>query len=243
MSLLFSTLSGFVIAFFSRSKRLNFLAAVTVHSDFWAQENKICHCFHFLLSTAVKWQGKYINLDLQFFLWNCDGLTITDHLELLKGSIQFSHSVMSNSLWPHRPQFSRLPCPTPSPRACWNSCPLSPWCHPTISSSVVPFSSHLQSFPASGSFSMSWLFVPGSQSTEASALESVPPKNIDDWFPSGLTGWISLLSKGLSRVFSNTTVQKHQFFSTQLSLWSNFQIHTWLLEKSLLCLDGPLSAK
>ena len=130
--------------------------------------------------------------------------------------LSFSHSVMSNSLQPHRLQHSKLPCPAPSPGACWNSCALSPWCHPTISSSVVPFPSHLQSFPASGSFPVSWLFVPGSQSAEASALESVPPKNIEDSFPSRLTDWISLLSKGLWRVFSNTTVQKHQFLGAQL---------------------------
>ena len=112
-----------------------------------------------------------------------------------------------------------------------NSCPLSCWCHPTISSSIVPFSSCLQSFPASGCFPMSWLFTTGGQSIGASASASVLPMNIQDWFPLGLTGWISLQSKGLSRVFSNTTAQKHQFFGAQLSLWSNSHIHTWLLEK------------
>ena len=108
---------------------------------------------------------------------------------------------------------------------------MSIWCHPTISSSIVPFSSCLQSFPASGSFPMSQFFTSGGQSIGASASASVPPMNIQDWFSLGWTGWISLLSKGLSRVFSNTTVQKHQFFSTQLSLWSNSHIHTWLLGK------------
>ena len=111
----------------------------------------------------------------------------------------------------------------PSPRACSNSCPLNQWCHPTISSSVIPFSSCLQSFPTSGSFAVSQFFASGGQSIEASALASVLPKNIQDWFPLGLTGLISLLSKGLSRVFSRTMVQKHQFFSTQLSLWSSSQ--------------------
>ena len=117
-----------------------------------------------------------------------------------------------------------------TPRAYSNSCPLSQWCHPTISSSVIPFS-HLQSFPASGSFPMSQFFASGGQSIRASASASVLPMNIRDWFPLGLTVWISLQSKGLSRVFFNTTVQKHQFFGTQLSLWSNSDIHTWLLEK------------
>ena len=120
-----------------------------------------------------------------------------------------------------------------------NSCPLSWWCHPTISSSVVPFSSCLQYFPASGSFPRSQLFTSGGQSFGDLASKSVIPMNILDWFPLGLTGWISLQSKGFSRVFSNTTVQKYQFFGTQLSLESNSQIHMWLLEKTLLWLDGP----
>ena len=133
-------------------------------------------------------------------------------------SVQFSRSVVSDSLWPHGLQHARLPCPSPIPRAYSNSCPLCWWCHPTISSSVVPFSSHLQSFPASGSFPMSQFFVSGGQSIGVSTSASVLPMNIQDWFPLGWTGWISLQSKGLSRVFSNTTVQNHQFFSIQLSL-------------------------
>ena len=122
---------------------------------------------------------------------------------------------MSNSLWPHGLQHTRLPCPSAAPRAYSKSCPSSQWCHPTISSSVVPFTSHLQSFPASGSFPRSQLFASGGQSTGASASASVLPMNIQDWFPLGWTGWISLQSKGLSRVFSNTKVQKHQFFSAR----------------------------
>ena len=125
----------------------------------------------------------------------------------------------------------RLSCPSLSPRACSNSCPLSQWCHPTISSSVILFSSCLWSFPASGSFPMSQFFTSGGQSIVVSASASVLPMNTQDWFPLGWTGWISLQAKGLSRVFSNTTVQKHQFFSAPLSLWSNSHIHTWLLEK------------
>ena len=119
-----------------------------------------------------------------------------------------------------------------SSQSCSNSCPSSRWCHPTISSSVIHFSSCLQSFPASGSFTVSQFFISGGQSFVVSASISVLPMNIWDWFPLGWTGLISLQSKGHSRVFSNTMVQKHQFFSTQLSLWSNSHIHTWLLEKS-----------
>ena len=130
-------------------------------------------------------------------------------------SVQFSGSVVSNSSQPHGLQHSRLPCPSITPRVYSDSCPLSRWCHPTIWSSVVPFSSCLQSFPASGFFPMSQFFASSGQSIRVSA--SVFPMNIQDWFPLGWTGWISLLSKGLSRVFSNTTVQKHQFFSVQLS--------------------------
>ena len=133
-------------------------------------------------------------------------------------SVQFNCSVMSDSLQPHGLQHARLPCPSPTPGACSNSCQLSWWCHPTISSSVTPFSSCLQSFPASGSFLMSLLFTSGGQTTGVSASASVLLMNIQDWFPLGWTGWISLLSKGLSRVFSNTTIQKHQLFSAQLSL-------------------------
>ena len=133
-------------------------------------------------------------------------------------SVQFSRSVMSYSLWPHEPQHVRPPCPSPTSRVYPNSCRLSWWCHPTTSSSVVLFSSCPQSFPASGSFPMSQLFASGGQSIGVSASTSVLPMNIQDWFPLGWTGGISLQSKGLSRVFSNTTVQKHQFLSTQLSL-------------------------
>ena len=146
---------------------------------------------------------------------------------ILVCSVQFGRSVVSDSLWPH----GLPPCLSPISRVYPNSCPLSQWCHPTISSSVIPFSSHLQSFPASGSFPMSPFFASGGQSIGVSASASLLPMNIQDWFPSGWTGWISLQSKGLSRVFSNTTVPKHQFFSIQLSLWSNSHIHIWQLEK------------
>ena len=143
---------------------------------------------------------------------------------------------MSDSLQPHEPQHARLPCPSPAPRVHPNTCPLSQWCHLTISSSVIPFSSHLQSFPASGSFQRSQLFTLGGQSIGVSASTSVLPMSTQDWSPLGWTGWISLQSKGLSRVFSNTIVQKHQFFCAQLSLWFNSHIHTWPLEK-----PGPWS--
>ena len=132
-------------------------------------------------------------------------------------SVHFSHSVMSNSLWPHELQHTRPPCPSPTPGIHPNSCPLSRWCHPAISSSVIPFSSCSQSLPASESFPMSQLFAWGGQSTGVSASASVLPKNTQDWSPLEWTGWISLQSTGLSRVFSNTTVQKHHFFSAQIS--------------------------
>ena len=138
------------------------------------------------------------------------------HTHTMEYSVQFSHSVVSNSSWSHGLRYTRLPCPSPTPRAYSNSCPSSRWCHRTISSSVVPFSCLL--LPASGSLQMSQLFASGGQSIGVSASASVLPMNIQDWFPLGWTDWISLQSKGLSRVFSNTTVQKHRFFSAQLSL-------------------------
>ena len=131
---------------------------------------------------------------------------------------EFSCSVVSDSLWPHEPQHTKPPCPSPTPGVHPNPCPLSPWCHPTISSAVIPFSSCPQSFPALGSFQRSQLFASGGQSIGVSASASVLPMNTQDWSPLGWTGWISLQSRGLSRVFSSTTVQKHQFFGAQLSL-------------------------
>ena len=148
-----------------------------------------------------------------------------------KSSVQFSRSVMSNSLWPHESQHARPPCPSPTPGVHPDSRPSSGWCHPAISSSVVPFSSCPQSLPASESFPMSQLFAWGGLSNGASALASFLPKKSQGWSPSEWTGWISLQSKGLSRVFFNTTVQKYQFFGTQLSSLSNSHIHTWPLEK------------
>ena len=144
---------------------------------------------------------------------------------------QTSCSVVPNSLRPHELQHARCPCPSLSPRVCSDSCLLSQWCHPAISSSATPFSSCPQSCPASGSFPMSQLFTSGGQSIRASASASVLPMNIQGWFSLGLTGLISLQSKGLSRVFSSTTAQKHQFFSTQPSLWSSSHICRWLLGK------------
>ena len=143
-------------------------------------------------------------------------------------SVQFSHSVVSDSLQPHESQHTRPPGPSPTPRVYPNPYPSSQWCHPAISSSVIPFSSCPQ---ALGSFPMSQLVAWGSQSIGVSASTSVLPMNTQDWSPLGWTGWIFLQSKGLSRVFSNTRVQKHQFFSAQLSSQSNSHIHTWLLEK------------
>ena len=146
-------------------------------------------------------------------------------------SDQISHSVMSDSFQPHELQHARPPCPSPNPRVHSDSCPLNQWCHPAISSSIVPFSSYPQSLSASESFPMSQHFAWGGQSTGVSALASFLPKKSQGWYPSEWTGWISLQSKGLSRVFSNTTVQKHQFFGAQLSSQSNSYIHTWPLER------------
>ena len=178
------------------------------------------------------WKGGVINTKwgIYYPLANDTGVLIMPTWVICT-SVQFSHSVMSDSLRPHESQHARPPCPSPTPGVHPNSCPSSWWCHPAISSSVVPFSSCPQSLPASESFPKSQLFAWGGQSIGVSALPSVLPKNTQGWSPLEWTGWISLQSKGLSRVFSNTIVQKHQFFSVQVSSQSNFHIHTWLLEK------------
>jgi len=164
----------------------------------------------------------YIILCFFFFLILCKSsiifLYFGDNFTLWKCFSQFSHSVVSNSLWLHESHHARRPCLSATPRVYPNSCPSSWWCHPAISSSVIPFSSCPQSFPASESFPMSQLLAWGGQSIEVSASSSLPPKNTQDWSPLEWTGWIALQSKPLSRVFSNTTFQKHQFFSSQLSL-------------------------
>ena len=170
------------------------------------------------------------------FLGSGKNMNLLNKISLFLGMfwVQFSSvAQFCLTLRHHGLQQARLPCPSPTPIACSNSCPLNWCCHPTISSSIVPFSSHLQSFPASGSFPISQFFESGGQRIGVSASTSVLWMNIQDWFPLGLTGWISLLSKGLSKVFSNTTVQKHRFLSTQLSLWSNSHNHIWLLKKNL----------
>ena len=170
------------------------------------------------------WHYKYLSI-FHFNIKECPTflcLTCTNFVVV--------HSVVSDSLRPNGLSTPGFPL-SPSPSACSNSCSLSQWCHPTISSFVVHFSSCFQCFPASGSFLMSRLFTSGSQSIGASASTSVPPMNIQGWFPLGLAGLISLFSKGLSRILSSTTVWKYQFFSAQPSLWPNFHIHTWLLEK------------
>ena len=159
------------------------------------------------------------------------GVTGKFDLGVRNEAVQFSRSVVSNSLQPHESQHARPPCPSPSPRVHSDSSPLSQWCHPAISSSVIPFSSCPQSLPAPESFPKSQLFAWGAQSTGVSALASFLPKKSQGWSPSEWTGWISLQSKGFSRVFSNTTVQKHQFFGAQPSSQSNSHIHTWPQEK------------
>ena len=197
----------------------------------------LCVCLFPFAVFAVEESVHFLALNLSqlFFravhnVWDQDLIFIIRTLQFcIIVSVQFSRSVVSNSLRPHGLQHARPPCPSPTPGVCSNLCPLSRWCHPPISSSVVPFFSCLQSFPVSGSFQMSQFFTSGSQSIGASASTSVLPMNTQDWFPLGWIGWISLPSKGLSN--SNTTVQKHQFIGAQLSLQSNSHIHTWLLEK------------
>ena len=159
-------------------------------------------------------EGKY-RIERNSNFWD---VNISVQQSMLVVSVQFSHSVVSDSLRSHEPQHARPPCPSPTAGVYPNPCPLSRWCHSTISPSVVPFSSCPQSFPGSGSFQMSQLFASGGQSIGVSASTSILPMNTQDWSPLGWTGCISLQSKGLSRVFSNTTLQKHQFLSTQLSL-------------------------
>ena len=186
-------------------------------TTYWTNTTTIFVCFlsslnlHFCLSKKLCKKGYDISNIRPF-------LSLKLGLPHCFPSVQFRRSVVSNSLLPHEPQHARPPCPSPTPRVYPNPCPLSRWCHPTISSSVFPFSSCLQSFPASGSFQMSQLFASGGQSIGVSASAWVLPMNTQDWSALGWAGWISLQSKGLSRVFSNTTVQKHQFFGTQLSL-------------------------
>ena len=158
-------------------------------------------------------------------------VVLLEFLDLLWSSVQFSHSVVSDSSRPHESQHARPPCPSPTSRVHSDSHATSPWCHPAISSSVVPFSYWPQSLPASESFPMSQLFTWGGQSIGVSASASFLPKKSQGWAPSEWTGWISLQSKGLSRVFSNTTLQKHQFFGAQPSTQSNSHIHTWPQEK------------
>ena len=186
-----------------------------------------------LISFVFSW-GWYLRSGLNFgelssspgSLWHISSVRLLSQVWLFaapldyrtSGFFQFSHSVMSDSLRPHELQPTSTPCPSPTPRVHPNSCPLSWWCHPTISSYVVPFSSCLQSFPASGSFPKSQLFTSGGQRIGVSASTSFLPKNTQDWSPLRWTGWISFQSKGLFRVFSNITVQKHQFFDAQLSL-------------------------
>ena len=171
-----------------------------------------------ILVLPIHEHGIYLFICLCFFCFFSSASYNFWNTGLLSPSVQFSHSVVSDSLWPHESQHARPPCPSPTAGVHPNSCASSQWCHPAISSSVVPFLSCPQSLPASRSFQMSQLFTSGGQSIGVSASASVLPINIQDWFPLGWTGWISLLSKGLSRVFSNTTVQKHQFFGAQLSL-------------------------
>ena len=196
------------------------------------QHSQINKWVQFLKKMWIIWRSLERSPVLSSFnFWKAfEGNTVRS-LSPNPSSVQFSRSVVSDSLQPHEVQHARPPCPPSTPGVYLNSCPLSRWCHPTISSSVIPFSSRPQSFPASGSFQMSQLFASGGQSIGVSASASVLPMNTQDRSPLGWTGWISLQFKGLWRVFSNTTAQKHPFFGAQLSLQSNSHIHTWPLEK------------
>ena len=190
----------------------------------------IPNCYGFLQATSKHCKTEIMIIFIEHFLYTMSSDKDFYLSICLLCSVQFSRSVMSDSLWRHEPQHARPPSPSPTPGVYSNSCPSSRWCHPTISCSVVPFSC-LQYFPASGSFQMSQLLPSGGQNIGVWASTSVLPMNTQDWSPLGWTGWISLQSKGLSRVFSNTTVQKHQFFDAQLFLQSNYHIYTWPLEK------------
>ena len=202
---------GLVLARWKLSKQPNGTQLVIVRSG----AKPMLFCYH--LDFRRTWETFESDEYISYLDWR-DGF--------MDVSVQFSHSVVSDSLRPHESQHTRPPCPSPTPGVHSNSSPSSRWCHPAISSSVVPFSSCPQSLPASESFPMSQLFTWGGQGTGVSALASFLPKKSQDWSPLKWTGWISLQSKGLSRVFSNTTVRKHQFFGTQLSSQSNSHIHT-----------------
>ena len=188
-----------------------------------AKSNRPDSLLEAVMAVSLAWIITTFTHTVSFFHW-CYWLR-----KVLQEQVQFSRSVVSDSLRPLELQHSRVPCPSPMPEVCSNSCPSSQWCHPTISSSVIPFFC-LQSFPVSGSFPTSQFLTSGSQSIGVSASASDLQMKIQDWSPLALTGLISVQSKGLSRIFCNTTVQKHQFFGHQLCLWSNFHIHTWLME-------------
>ena len=191
---------------------------------------------HHSSKVSILWCSAFFIVQLSHpYMTTGKTIALTCHFS----SVQFSRSVVSDSLQPHESQHAWPPRPSPTPGVYSNSCPLSRWCHPVISPSVVPFSSCPQSLPASGPFPMSQQFAWGGQSIGVSASASVLPMNTQDWSPLGRTGWISLQPRGLSRVFSNTTVQKHQFFGAQLSSPPNSHIHTWPLENLGCCNWNP----
>ena len=235
MSLLFNMLSRLVIAFFPRSKHL-LISWLQSPSAVILEPKKIKSVTVSVVSPSIC--HEVMGLDAIILVFWMVSFKPTFSLNSMKrvrlgpiSSVQFNRSVVSDSLRPHEPQHAKPPCPSPTPGVHSDSRPSSQWCHPAISSSVVPFSSCPQSLPASESFPMSQIFTWGGHSTGVSALASFLPKNTQGWPPSEWTGWISLQSKGLSRVFSNTAIQKHQFFGTQPSSQSNSHIHTWPLEK------------
>ena len=212
MSLHFNMLSRLVIAFLPKSKHLLISWLLSPSAVILEPKKRVCHYFHCFPIYLPRSDGtRYHDL----ILWMLSFKAAFSLSSFISSVQSLSHFRL---FWPHEPQHARPPCPSSIPGVYPNPCPLCRWCHPTTSSSLVPFSSCLQSFPASGSFQMSQLFTSAGQSMGLSASTSVLPVNIQDWFPLGWTGWISLQSKELSRVIFNTTVQKHQLFSAQYSL-------------------------
>ena len=200
-------------------------------ADYWKNEGQLVFLFLHLSRSLQPSVGLVFRSPESHFWYKREKINRLSHVAEVTFVVVVLCSVMSDSLRPHGLQPARLPCLLLSPTVCSNLRPLSQWCHPTISSSAAPFSSCPQSFPASGSFQVSWLFTSGGQNIGASASTSVLPTTIQGWFPLELTALISMLSKGLTRVFFRTTIRKSQFFSAQPSFWSSSHIHTRLLEK------------
>ena len=234
---LYYSLSGSSVHRIFQGRILGWVAISYSRRSFWPRDRNCVFCISCIgrqiLYHWATWESRQLTFIGAYYIHYNNSFDPSKKLReyILFSSVQFSRSVMSDSLRPHEPQNARPPCPSPTSGVHSDSHPLSQWCHPAISSSVVAFSSCPQSLPASESFPMSQLFTWGGQSTGVSASASFLPEKSQGWSPSEWIGWIPLQSKGLSRIFSNTTVQKHQFFGAQPSLQSNSHIHTWPLEK------------